>query len=147
MRIFPCDLGFPIKKRKYIRSRFHICNSNSRQKVNFKYKNIRIRSCNNININKNRPRFDKNKSYRIPHLPPVTSHMASIGDESEGTRPVSLSTAGVPANRSTRENSLWSHRNGSRVNSEPGMGQFIGRLNWKKKRIFIYKHTLNTGFG
>ena len=63
------------------------------------------------------------------NLPPVTSHIASIGEESEGTRPVSLSTAGVPASLSTNENSLWSHRNGSRVNSEPGIGQFIGRLN------------------
>lgn len=62
-------------------------------------------------------------------LPPVTSHMASIGEESEGTRPVSLSTAGVPANLSTSENSLWSHRKGSLVNSDPGIGQFMGKLN------------------
>lgn len=66
---------------------------------------------------------------KISNLPPVTSHIASMGDESEGTRPVSLSTAGVPASLSTNENNLWSHLNGSRVNSDPGIGQFIGKLN------------------
>lgn len=69
--------------------------------------------------------------------PPVTSHMASIGEESEGTSPVSLSTAGVPARRSTNENSLWSHRNGSRVSSDPGIGQFMGRLNWGEKSGYL----------
>ena len=78
--------------------------------------------------------------------PPVTSHMASMGLPSLGTKPVSLSMAGVPArllniivvriknlvkipvNLSTSANSLWSHLKGSLVNSEPGIGEFIGKL-------------------
>lgn len=39
------------------------------------------------------------------NLPPVTSHIASIGEESLGTKPLSLSTAGVPDNLKTKENS------------------------------------------
>lgn len=43
---------------------------------------------------------------KILFIPPVTSHIASIGDESLATKPVSLSTAGVPDSRSTKENNL-----------------------------------------
>lgn len=67
------------------------------------------------------------------YLPPVTSHIASMGEVSLGTRPVSRSNAGVPDIRKTRENSRWSQRNGSRVISEPGMGECIGRLNYNKE--------------
>lgn len=62
-------------------------------------------------------------------LPPVTSHIASMGEVSPGTRPTSRSKAGVPDNRKTSENSRWSQRNGSRVSSDPGIGECIGKLN------------------
>lgn len=48
--------------------------------------------------------FDENVSSGMKYLPPVTSHMGSIGDISEGTSARgSLSTEGVPASRSTKE--------------------------------------------
>jgi hypothetical protein len=62
-------------------------------------------------------------------LPPVTSHIASMGELSLGTSPTSRSNAGVPDSRRTSENSRWSQRNGSRVSSEPGIGECIGKLN------------------
>ena len=65
----------------------------------------------------------------IAVLPPVTSHIASIGELSLGTKPISRSNAGVPDNRRTSEKSRWSQRNGSRVSSEPGIGECIGKLN------------------
>jgi len=58
----------------------------------------------------------------IAVLPPVTSHIASIGELSLGTKPLSRSNAGVPGSRKTRENIRWSQRNGSRVSSAPGIG-------------------------
>lgn len=69
-------------------------------------------------------------------LPPVTSHIASIGDESLATKPVSLSTAGVPDKRSTKENNLWSHLNGSLVSSDPGIGECIGSVNCNNHFLF-----------
>jgi len=65
-------------------------------------------------------------------LPPVTSHIASIGDASLATKPMSRSTAGVPDKRSTKENNLWSHLNGSFVSSDPGIGECIGNVNYKR---------------
>lgn len=35
----------------------------------------------------------------------------------------------TPVNLNTKANSLWSHLNGSLVISEPGIGEFIGKLN------------------
>jgi len=65
----------------------------------------------------------------IAVLPPVTSHIASTGELSLGTKPLSWSNAGVPDSRKTTENIRWSQRNGSRVSSEPGIGECIGKLN------------------
>jgi len=65
------------------------------------------------------------------HWPPVTSHMASIAASSaEGMNVAWLSDAGGTAGtRSTTPNNLWSHRNGSLVNSLPGTALFIGKFN------------------
>ena len=60
--------------------------------------------------------------------------MGVMAESSGGTPPRgSGSTEACPGMRSTRENSLWSHRKGSLVSSLPGRGVVRGRCSWKRK--------------
>lgn len=73
-----------------------------------------------------------NSTGGFPDLPPVTSHMAFIGDPSTLTMLLlrSLSTGATPGMRSTSEKSRWSQRKGSLVSSLPGMAMLIGNSSY-----------------
>lgn len=73
------------------------------------------------------------KHFKTPvGLPPVTSHMTSMGLFSADGMYGKLVTSGgtLPGRRRTRPKMRWSHRNGSLVSSVPGTTVFMGKFSW-----------------